>query len=347
MTQRIHPIELKKLCSRIFTAAGIPDHDSRMMAEVLVTADMYGVHSHGVVRSARYIKCIRAGGIQPSGNLKLLSDSGAALQFSAMGGLGIPASVRAVDILIDRAGTHPIAIATVNHSDHFGAAGFYAARGADAGLVMMAMSNTIPLMAAPGGRAKIIGNNPFAYAAPGRNYRRLLFDICMTQVASGKIEIAASEGKTIPEGWILDAAGKPTTDPLDIYHGGIMLPCGRHKGYGLAVMVELLSGVLSLGGILSGVHSWNTVPGQDANTGHCFIALNPRFLGGDALFRSRVDAMIDELKSSPVIPGERVLYPGELEMEREKDALANGIPLPEASWEELAAAGEMVSVEVK
>ena len=342
---RFNVSRLHDACREIFIRAGVPAEDAEMLAEVLVTTDMRGVHSHGVVRSARYIDCIRAGGIRPSAELEILNDTPCAVQVSAAGGLGIPASVKALELLLKRAEKQPVTVVTVNHSDHYGAAGYYAMRGAEAGFLTFSMSNTVPLIAAPGGAASVIGNNPFAYAAPGARHRAVLFDVCMSKVASGKIEIAAREGRRIPRGWILNAKGEATEDPQDIYNGGIMLPFAEHKGYGFAIMVELMTGVLGLSGLLSGVHSWNTLPGRDADTGHCFLALNPAFFGGAERFRARVDAMIDELKRSPVAPdAERTLYPGELEFEREADARANGVPLPEASVRELQRAAALTGV---
>lgn len=342
---RFNVSRLHDACREIFIRAGVPAEDAEMLAEVLVTTDMRGVHSHGVVRSARYIDCIRAGGIRPSADLEILNDTPCAVQVSAAGSLGIPASVKALELLLKRAEKQPVTVVTVNHSDHYGAAGYYAMRGAEAGFLTFSMSNTVPLIAAPGGAASVIGNNPFAYAAPGARHRAVLFDVCMSKVASGKIEIAAREGRRIPRGWILNAKGEATEDPQDIYNGGIMLPFAEHKGYGFAIMVELMTGVLGLSGLLSGVHSWNTLPGRDADTGHCFLALNPAFFGGAERFRARVDAMIDELKRSPVAPdAERTLYPGELEFEREADARANGVPLPEASVRELQRAAALTGV---
>ena len=343
---RIDIARLREKCVEIFTAAGIPPADSVMLADVLSTTDMRGVYSHGVVRSARYIDCLRAGGIKADAEPTLLDDSGSAMRFNANGGLGIPASCKVTQKLIERASTQAITLATLNHSDHYGAAGYYAMLGAEAGLLMLSMSNTLPLMAPPGGKAAAIGNNPFAYAAPGKKYPALLFDICMSKVASGKIQIAASEGKTIPQGWILNAEGEPSTDPNDIFRNAAMLPFGEHKGYGLALMVELLAAVLAGAGLLSEVHSWNCRPGRDSNTGHCFIAINPQFIGGLDLFRSRVDAVIDELKNTPTGDGQRILYPGELEMEKEADARKNGIPLPDASLQELKRAAEMTGIEL-
>jgi len=335
--------ELKEKVAEICRAGGIPPTDAAMIAEVLVTTDMRGIHSHGVVRLARYLDCIRAGGIQPAAEPVTLNESGSSLMVSANGGLGIPASVKTMERLLEKAATNAIVIATINHSDHYGAAGHYAMMAADRGFVGFSMSNTCPLVAPTGGRTAAIGNNPFAYAAPGRAHRAVLFDVCMSKVAAGKLVIAAEAGKKIPTDWILTKDGKPTDDPNEIWHDAVMLPFAEHKGYGFATMVEMMTGVMAMSGMMSGVHSWNTQPGRDADTGHCFIVINPAFFGGTDTFRDRIDAMIDELKRCPALEGvPEVLYPGELEWRREAAARRDGITLPEASEKELARAAEMV-----
>ena len=335
--------ELKTRVAAIGAKAGIPAADAETIAEVLVTTDMRGVHSHGVVRIARYLDCIRAGGIRPDAKIEILKESPSSLMVSAAGGLGIPAAKKTVDRLLAKASETAIAVATVNHSDHYGAAGYYSMMAADRGFVGFSMSNTCPLVAPTGGRAAAIGNNPFAYAAPGAKYRALLFDICMSKVAAGKLVIAAEAGRKIPEGLILTKEGRPTTDPGEIWRDAIMLPFAEHKGYGLAVMVEMMTAALGMSGMMSGVHSWNTQPGRDADTGHSFIVVNPDFFGGKDAFKARVDAMIDELKRCPTVEGAKeILYPGELEWRREAAALRDGIDLPEASEKELARAEEMV-----
>jgi LDH2 family malate/lactate/ureidoglycolate dehydrogenase len=335
--------ELKKRVTRIGVGAGIPEEDAVRIAEVLVTTDMRGIHSHGVVRMARYIDCIQAGGIRPDAVPETLSETASSLQVSAAGGLGIPAAIRTMNRLLEKAADQPIVMGTVNHSDHYGAAGHYAAMAAERGYLAFSMSNTCPLVAPTGGRAAAIGNNPFAYAAPGGKYRGLLFDVCMSKVASGKLIIAAADHKSIPEGWILTHDGKPTTDPNEIWKDAVMLPFAEHKGYGFAIMVELMTAVLGMAGMMSGVHSWNMLPGRDANTGHAFIIVNPAFFGGEELFRNRVDAMIDELKACPTLEGVReILYPGELEWRRETAALKEGLELPEASVQELDRAETLV-----
>lgn len=337
--------DLKAKTEAICVAGGIPAADAAMIADVLVTTDMRGIHSHGVVRLARYLDCIRAGGIKAAADPVTLSESANSLMVSAEGGLGIPASVKTVNRLLDKAAESAISIATVNRSDHYGAAGYYAMMAADRGYVGFSMSNTCPLVAPTGGRAAAIGNNPFAYAAPGRVNRAVLFDVCMSKVAAGKLVIAAEAGKKIPKDWILTKDGEVTDNPDEIWHGAVMLPFAEHKGYGFASMVEVMTGVLSMSGIMSGVNSWNTVPGRDADTGHCFIVVNPAFFGGIDAFRDRTDAMIAELKACPVLDGtEEVLYPGELEWRRESAARERGIDLPEASEKELARAAEMTGL---
>lgn len=337
--------ELKDKVAAICRAGGIPDADAATIADVLVTTDMRGIHSHGIVRLARYLDCIRAGGIKPDVEPAILSESANSIMASANGGLGIPAAVKVMRRLLDKAEGSAISIATLNHSDHYGAAGHYAMMAAERGFLGFSMSNTCPLVAPTGGRAAAIGNNPFAYAAPGRKHRAVLFDICMSKIAAGKIELARGAGKKIPTGWIITADGKDTDDPNDYWRGAAMLPFAEHKGYGFATMVEAMTGALAMSGMMSGVNSWNTQPGRDADTGHCFIVVNPAFFGGKDAFRERIDSMIDELKRCPAVDGvAEVLYPGELEWRREEAALAAGLELPVASEMELARAAEMTNI---
>ncbi len=332
-------------CKKLLMQANVPELAAQRTAETLVSADARGINSHGVIRLARYIDCIKSGGIIPDAEIKIIDEGPAFIRASAAGGLGIPASYEVTERLIAKAASMPLAAATVNHSDHYGAAGFYAMKCAEAGLIGFSMSNTCPLIAVSGASAAGIGNNPFAYAAPAGKYRAILFDICMSVVASGKLIIAAADNKPIPEGWILDKEGKPTTDPKEIYNGAIMLPFGGHKGYGLAMMVEMLSGVLAGAGILSGVNSWNTIPGQDADTGHFFLTINPAFFGGLENFTARMESVIEELVNAPKADGvSKIYYPGEIEFISEAKAYAQGIDLPDASVAELERAAKMLGM---
>ncbi len=344
--RRIPVTVLKQACRDIFTAAKVPAADAAILGDVLVTTDMRGIHSHGVIRCARYIECLQSGGIKAAAEPVVLSETPTALRVSAAGGLGIPAAEKTVRRVIHKAKQVPVVIGTVNHSDHYGAAGYYAMSCAEAGLIGFSMSNTCPLIAPTGGSRAAIGNNPFAYAAPGKAYRGVLFDICMSMAASGKLIIAAANGEKIPKDWIMDRDGLPTDDPAEIYRDAVMMPFAAHKGYGFAVMVELLSGILAGAAITEDVHSWNMVPGADSGTGHCFIAVNPEFFGGLDYFRGRVDLLIGRLTSTRTAPGvERVYYPGEIEFERERGALEDGVLLPKASLDELRRAAALVHID--
>ena len=340
---KIQVAELERKSKELMMRAGAPERNAQYIAETLVSADLRGISSHGVVRLARYIECIQSGGILPDAPIRILAETPALLRVSAAGGLGIPAACETIEKLIAKGKSQAVAVATVNHSDHYGAAGYYAVKCADAGLIGFSMSNTCPLIAVTGAAAAGIGNNPFAYVAPAGRYRAILFDVCMSVVASGKLIIAAADKKPIPEGWILDKHGKPTTDPTQIWDGAIMLPFGNHKGYGLAVMVELLSGVLADAGVLSGVHSWNTVPGEDANTGHFFMTMNPEFFTGLDAFVSRTEKMIEELVSAPKADKvDHIYYPGEIEFRSEERGRKEGLELPAASLNELERAEKLL-----
>ena len=341
---KISVSELTSRCREPLLRFGVPEPAAARIAAVLVSADARGIHSHGVIRLARYLDCIAAGGIIPDAETRIIDEGPAFLRVSANGGLGIPASCETVDRMIAKAAAMPLVAATVNHSDHYGAAGYYAMMCADAGLIGFSMSNTCPLIAVTGAAAAGIGNNPFAYAAPAGKFRAVLFDICMSVVASGKIILAAADNHPIPEGWILDKHGNPTTDPQAIYDGAIMLPLAGHKGYGLAVMVEMLAGVLAGAGTLSGVNSWNSVPGRDADTGHFFMAINPAFFGGLDAFTARMENVITELVSAPKAKGvSKIYYPGELEFLSEDRAMTEGVELADGSVAELERAERMAT----
>lgn len=340
------PVLLEDFCVKLFEKVAVPEKDARIISRALVVTDMRGIHSHGVVRIARYMDCVLCGGIKPAAEPIVEEESASHLRISANGGLGIAASYKATEMLIRKAQESAISIATVTHSDHFGAAGLYSLMMAEAGLIGYSMGNTCPLMAVTGGTSKIIGNNPFSCSCPAGKYRAVLFDICMSVAANGKLILAAEEGKSIPDGYLLTKDGKPTNDPSEIYKGGIMLPVGDHKGYGFAVMVEMMTSLLGGDGLLSSIHSWNTVPGRDAGSAHCFMAINPKYFGGLEPFVARTEKMIDELKSSNLAPGvDKIRYPGEKEFDKEALAAEKGLLLPVASLHELARAAKIAGLE--
>jgi ureidoglycolate dehydrogenase (NAD+) len=221
---------------------------------------------------------------------------------------------------------------TVRRSAHFGAAAFYARRAADAGLVAMAMTNTEPFVIPFGGSEPALGTNPIALAAPTTGG---VFDLDMatSQVAVNRIFNARDEGRPIPLGWGVDARGEPTTDAAAVRSA---VPLGGYKGYGLAVMVEILCGVLAGAGVRHGVGALYGDGGERQDTGHFHLALDPERTVGRERFAAVLGGMLDELRASPVAPGfDEVLVPGDPEARARAERERSGVPIEPALWAHL------------
>lgn len=332
---------LRQYCADALTRCGVREDDARNTAAVLVSADMRGIHSHGVVRMIGYVNCLKSGGVRADAVPRICRESAVSALVDADRGLGIPATLFAVEIARQKALECGVAVVNVFNSHHHGACGWYSQQLADAGLMAAVMSTGDVIMAPSGGAGRAIGNNPFSYALPAGRYRAACYDVAMSAVAAGKISIAAAQGERIPLGWLLDTSGLPTTDPADYDRGGALVPFGGHKGYGLAIMVEAFAGLLSGGAMLSDIHAWNCDPGTSGNVGHQIIAMNPALLNPGVDLAARVEAMIEQLAAAEKAPGtQRILYPGQLEQERERAAMEHGLDLPDAALDALRAVSE-------
>ena len=333
------PISCTKLteyCQKALMACKVSEADARTTAEVLVSADMRGVHSHGVIRMIGYVECLLSGGVRHDAVPKIINEGPSNALVDADQGLGIPASVFATELARKKALESGVAVINVFNSHHHGACGYYSQSLTDSGLIAMAMSTGDVIMAASGSASRAIGNNPFSYAVPAGKYRAVCYDVAMSTVAAGKISIAADENKSIPLGWLLDPEGNPTTEPKDYDKGGALVAFGGHKGFGLSIMVETMAGLLSGGAMLSDIHAWNKNPDQSGNVGHLIIAMEPRKLNPNIDMPARTEAMIEELASARKAPGvERILFPGQLEHEREAIAKSEGVNLPQATLDAL------------
>jgi LDH2 family malate/lactate/ureidoglycolate dehydrogenase len=219
----------------------------------------------------------------------------------------------------------------VKNSCHFGAAGYYANLAAQKGMLGLVVSNVDPNMNAPGARAKALGNNPLAYASPSRSVPSVFLDIAMSNVASLKVFQARAEGRQIPDSWIVDKDGLPTTDPSHYPEEGAMQPMAAHKGYGLAVLVDLLTGVLNGGATSMGgeIGSWVVELDKPNLVCHTFIAIDAaQFLEGETL-SARAETLASQLRGLPRVKGcERIYTPGEIEWGRYQKARREGLELP-------------------
>jgi LDH2 family malate/lactate/ureidoglycolate dehydrogenase len=321
---RIPAPELLAATARVFGALGLPDEAAAAVAEGLVDADMRGIPSHGLMLVPMYAERIQAGSVTTATEAEVVSDLGAIAVLDAGNALGILTGDQAMALAVERAREFGIGAVAVRHAFHFGGAFRYAMAAGRAGLVGIAAANTRPLMPAPGGAATVVGNNPLAIGAP-TDREPIVLDMALSEAALGKIRIAAAEGREIPPTWATDASGTPTTDP-EAAIAGLLLPAAGPKGYGLAFMVDVLTGVLSGGAFGAGVKPLYSEVATPNDCAHLFIAIDPAAFGDADAFAARVGELAAQVHSSPTAPGvDRVLLPGQLEAERHAAARADGV----------------------
>lgn len=313
---------------RIFTACGVPAEASQAVARGLVDADMRGIPSHGVMLVPMYVDRLRKGSVSTAAAAEVVVDEGAVAVLDAGNALGIVTGDQAMALALDKARAFGIGAVAVRHAFHFGGAFRYVQAATAAGCIGIAAANTRPLMPAPGGARAVVGNNPLAIGVPCEGAEPIVLDMALSEAALGKIRLAAQEGREIPPTWATDAEGTPTTDPQAAIDG-LLLPAAGPKGYGLAFMVDVLTGVLSggaFGDAVRGLYADTATPNDCA---HLFLALDPERFGLGGAFAARVADLARQIHDSTTAPGvDRVLVPGQLEAERHAEARAGGVPIP-------------------
>jgi L-2-hydroxycarboxylate dehydrogenase (NAD+) len=337
---------LQAWAARLVETLGSPADIAADVAEVLVASDRRGIASHGTARLPNYVALIEAGVMDPAGRPVVDAGRPAMQRFDAQNGWGHHACRVAVDAAIDGARTLGIAASIVHNSNHYGIAGWYALRAARGGMIGVSMSNTSPLVAPTRARAPLIGTNPIAIAAPAGRLGAFCLDMATSTIPRGRIEVAARRGETLPVGWAIDAEGRPATTP-DAALAGALHPLGGeeatggHKGYGLALAVDLLTGVI--GGAAFGpniVGLFSTEAPSDL--GQAFIVIDPTAIDAGGAFEARLEGYFDQLVSSPTVPGApgRVLIPGEPEAEAERRAAERGVVIDAVHARNLTDLGE-------
>ena len=322
--------ELSDFCVAALRLCGVSEPDARTTAEVLVTTDTYGVYTHGVKALRGYVKRLRAGGLVADAVPRVEREGPAWAIVDGQSALGMVTSVLAMNVAIQKAKVAGLAYVGVRNSCHFGAAGYYANMAAKANMIGMAMANDYPSMAVLGARKAVLGTNPFAYAVPAGETDPIFLDIASSTVAGGKVRIAHLKNQKVPETWMVDTEGVPTTDPFLYPHAAFLLPFAGHKGYGLAMMIESLAGVLTGTGAMYDLHNWvDHDPALHTNHGGAFLAFDIGAITPLEKFKKRVDQLIREIHETPKAKGvERLYVPGEMEWENRRKALTQGIPLP-------------------
>ena len=338
---------LKEFCREALIKSGMNEENAEITAQVLSETDGYGTHSHGTKNLHNYIKKARAGGLDITTSPKVVAEGPAFAVLDGQKAMGMVSGVKAMELACEKAKQCGVGLVTVRNSCHFGAAGYYANLAAKKGMLGISMSNVDPNMNAPGARAKALGNNPLAYASPSETVPSVFLDIAMSNVASLKVFQARADGKSIPATWIVDKDGVPTTDPSHYPEEGAMQPMAAHKGYGLAILVDLLTGVLNGGATSMGgeITSWVLDLDQPNNVCHTFIDVDAAQLLPEQSYAARTETMAGQLRSLPKAKGaERIFTPGEIEWGRYAKAQAEGLTLPPDLEQSLRGLSEDVGI---
>ena len=323
------------------TTVGLSETDARLTAEILVRTDKRGIYTHGTVSLRRYVQLMRDGGIDTKAVPEITGEGPAWAQIDAHQSIGMVAGHAGMKTAIQKARECGIGMSGVRHSNHFGAASAYALMALEHTMLGICMSNTDVVMNIPGGRGAVLGNNPLSYAVPTRAQPPIVLDIAMSTVAGGKVIFAKERGNPLPEGWLTNKEGLPTTDPGVFTVSGALTPFGNHKGYGLALLVESLAGVLAGAAMTLDVLSWSKESAERCNEGHSFIAIDVGVMMPIDQFYQRIDELVRRMREAPKAKGAtRIYVPGEMEHDSENKARENGVPLTQMAVDSLTGLAE-------
>lgn len=340
---RRYPAErVRAQTSAVLEAWGMPPDDAGVTAGLMTEADLRGVDSHGISMLPSYERQIATGQMRPRAQVRIVRESPATALIDAGGGFGHPVSARAMGLAVDKCLQTGVAVVCVVNSSHFGAAGAYSSIASERGCIGMVTSATRGVLMVPTFAAEaVMGTNPLAFAAPAGRNPAFELDMATTTVAMNRVKVHKLTHMQLPEGWVVDGAGQDVTDPeqamrlLDEESEGGLTPLGGdrglggHKGYGLAVMVHILGGVLS-GASFSPVRNRTQKPGDPNDLGHFFLAIDPRAFRDEGEFERDLDEVVDVLHAArPSRLGRPVLVAGDPERATRQERLREGVPLPD------------------
>jgi LDH2 family malate/lactate/ureidoglycolate dehydrogenase len=308
--------ELTAFVARLFVSAGIPARSAEKVAAGLVDAELEGQSSHGVMLVDMYLNRIRNGSVSLQETGIVVSDRDGTVVIDAQNALGHLVGDQAIAIAVERAKRHGAGIVAVRNAFHFGTARRFAIKAADGGCIGIAMCNTRPLMPAPGGAERVVGNNPIAIAVPSDGPIPIVLDMATSEAAMGKIRMAAKAGEAIPSTWAVKADGTPTVDPAEAI-AGMLLPSGGPKGFGLALLIDLMCGLLSGGASGDSVQPLYGDPAVPYNSSQLFMAIDVAHFGDSEKLRARAAAQAETIRTGKRTPDVgRLFTPGEPEWRR-------------------------------
>lgn len=327
--------ELTEVTTLLFESVGVNSNEASIIAKDLVSANLRGLDSHGISRIPMYLKRIRKGVVNPKPNITIEEITPAVSKVDADNGMGFLAAHKAMHEAVRLAEKSGIGMVGVHKSTHYGMAAIYVMEAMKKGYISMAYTNSSPAIPPWGGRTAYLGASPFAAAVPSGKESPYILDMAMTIIARGKIRLAATNGESIEEGLALDSDGVPTTDANKAFEG-VCLPFGEAKGAGFAMMMDLLSGVLTGANYGGDVKSLYFDHSEPQNVGHLFIAIRPNLFLSQNQFDDRMDQFVQRTKSLPKAQGfDEILIPGEPESRVAEERTKNGIPISQNVLKEL------------
>jgi uncharacterized oxidoreductase len=343
---RIQASELRSLGTCIFEGLKVPREEASWVAELLVRANLVGHDSHGVIRIPQYAQAIKSALVQPGASFEIVKESPSTALINGHWGLGQVVARRAMELAIRKAKETKISSVGAYNLYHVGRLADYTRMAAEQNLVGIMTVNgggASPLVAPFGGATGRLATNPISIAFPTGGSVPFLFDMATSIVAEGKVRVKRNRGEKTPEGWLLDNQGRPTTDPNAFYQEprGAILPLGGsagHKGFGLAMVVEILSGILARGG-------YARQGAKRFSNGTFIVVIDISAFVEPREFRAEIDDLLAYVKSAPTAPGvEAIMYPGEPEAIEQQRREREGIPLEDETWQQLMALAQELGI---
>jgi LDH2 family malate/lactate/ureidoglycolate dehydrogenase len=315
----IYASRLQEIVEQIFLCVGVESEASATTASALVEAECQGLASHGVLMLPMYIERIRAGSVSTKTKARIVHDKNTVAVLDAENSLGQASASQAMAMAVERAKKYGLGAVAVKNAFHFGAASRYAIAATQLGCIGIAMCNTRPLMPAPGGAQRVVGNNPLAIGLPVQSGAPVVLDMALSEAAMGKIRVADAAGLDIPLGWATDHQGVPTTSPAEAIKG-MLLPAGGAKGFGLAFVIDLICGGLSTGGWGDQVTHLFGDRGVSYNSAHFFLAIDVEHFRPLLDFEQEISTAAEFVRNSSKASGTQRLYtPGERKWQRAQD----------------------------
>ena len=336
--------KLTKLIAEIYMKHGLSREKAYMVAEPLVVANQRGMHSHGVMRAAHYLIRNELGGSDMLAEPTLISETAMSAVLDANTGLGSIASFKAVQMAREKAEKNGFGAVLVKNSNHNGAGAYWVEKLCGDDMIGFMCTNTERSMIAPGAKEPTVGNSPFTIGAPALTHPMVCLDVATSEAAFGKIMDYKARGLSIPSNWAVDAEGQPTTDPAKAVS---LMPFGNHKGYGLSVFVDILTGLLAGGLFGKDVHKIYGEQNIPQGITHFFFAMRIDLFRDVNEFRADMDKYIDDIHAVRKAEGKEVYLPGEIEYLRTKESLKTGVDIPDSVMEELLVQAKKAGVDTE